>query len=291
MCGERAFFSLLTVPSVGSSPRVRGTARPRPRASARARFIPACAGNGRAGRFWLLPLPVHPRVCGERRRDRGGLVDRHGSSPRVRGTVSRLGRAAPRPRFIPACAGNGYSESRMPRSTAVHPRVCGERCWTPQVVQKTYGSSPRVRGTARPQQPPRRGNRFIPACAGNGSSAPTTRIARPVHPRVCGERLESTKSWDEQTGSSPRVRGTGGLRRALMVARRFIPACAGNGRARRSNASWSTVHPRVCGERVIERTAEDDAAGSSPRVRGTVATLDRRGCSARFIPACAGNGL
>ena len=49
------------------------------------------------------------------------------------------------------------------------------------------------------------------------------------------------------------------------------------------------VHPRVCGEHVFSdsRPLLDD--GSSPRVRGTPASLGRISSPSRFIPACAGN--
>ena len=50
-----------------------------------------------------------------------------------------------------------------------------------------------------------------------------------------------------------------------------------------------SVHPRVCGEQTVELGVRPVEGGSSPRVRGTVASvtcvLDR----VRFIPACAGN--
>ena len=71
-------------------------------------------------------------------------------------------------------------------------------------------------------------------------------------------------------GSSPRVRGT-----AVNVARnifyyRFIPAHAGNGRAKSNRRTRCTVHPRACGEREKNRVMRAFYDGSSPRVRGTV---------------------
>ena len=73
------------------------------------------------------------------------------------------------------------------------------------------------------------------------------------------------------TGSSPRVRGTPRRGGAERRGGRFIPACAGNARGSSARVRPSTVHPRVCGERLSV------AGGRWPVAGG------------RFIPACAGN--
>ena len=73
--------------------------------------------------------------------------------------------------------------------------------------------------------------RFIPACAGNSVSYHRHDTPMP--------------------GSSPRVRGT----RTCAATRKAMP----------------TVHPRVCGELVLDRLFPDGVL--------------------RFIPACAGNSL
>ena len=193
-----------------------------------------------------------------------------GSSPRVRGTRRRrhpLARArrfipacagnshqrphdlGPAPRFIPACAGNSLRGVPVPTSPPVHPRVCGELRRPPLRAAICSGSSPRVRGTRCWWR------QAVPTC--------------PVHPRVCGE-LELAK-----------------LR--TLKRDRFIPACAGNSRACRVQRSLRPVHPRVCGELDDRRGGRHRAAGSSPRVRGTQESADRRAERPRFIPACAGN--
>ncbi len=50
-----------------------------------------------------------------------------------------------------------------------------------------------------------------------------------------------------------------------------------------------TVHPRVCGEHSAGTRLEWIRAGSSPRVRGTLAARRTHAERFRFIPACAGN--
>ena len=233
-------------------------------------------------------MPVHPRVCGER-------------DPSV-----------------------GLS----PRSP-VHPRVCGEQLWLPRVPRWIGGSSPRVRGTltssvtlrCRPVHPRVCGerttpahrkptSRFIPACAGNASRPTPSARASGSSPRVRGTLSRRDVRRPMRAGSSPRVRGTRDARRRAVTLRRFIPACAGNadrmprhacdvrfipacaGNAMPCRADWrQSVHPRVCGERVIaDRARGRPRRGSSPRVRGTrQRSPDAMHAMRRFIPACAGN--
>ena len=72
------------------------------------RFIPACAGNTMIFSFHSDKNPVHPRVCGEHIYQMYGICNRHGSSPRVRGTPLYPNSPASGDRFIPACAGNTW---------------------------------------------------------------------------------------------------------------------------------------------------------------------------------------
>ena len=151
------------------------------------------------------------------------------------------------------------------------------------------GSSPRVRGTRGGRDFHARTPRFIPACAGNASPLASSRPAKPVHPRVCGERPHASTLRVAEIGSSPRVRGTRSVGQPLVAQSRFIPACAGNAPARPSSRPAPPVHPRVCGERAIADEIAGNASGSSPRVRGTPSARQSGKGNGRFIPACAGN--
>ncbi len=51
----------------------------------------------------------------------------YGSAPRVRGTGNAIWSGLQRPRFSPACAGNGSQALVDPAGGSVQPRVCGER--------------------------------------------------------------------------------------------------------------------------------------------------------------------
>ena len=108
---------------------------------------------------------------------------------------------------------------------------------------------------------------------------------------MCGERAAATFAAMMAGGSSPRVRGTPGIRQAAQYVRRFIPACAGNAIASSNPSGRKSVHPRVCGERFLRLPVSDLCSGSSPRVRGTPSRSARLISYSRFIPACAGNAV
>ena len=190
--------------------------------------------------------------------------------------------------------------------------MCGERGSPSTSATGTSGSSPRVRGTPPIGQAIGQALRFIPACAGNASSCLLATTRTPVHPRVCGERLQREFGDYPSGGSSPRVRGTRPASRRISLPTRFIPACAGNALPKCRQPRQPTVHPRVCGERERGRTqclngrrfipaCAGNAQtlfsprlgflGSSPRVRGTPDNAQGPPGQHRFIPACAGNAL
>ena len=273
----------------GSSPRVRGTVAPRMQRAMPGRFIPACAGNSLYPRPRSPTEPVHPRVCGEQVCVSHFVSCKPGSSPRVRGTVPSQDSVPPRPRFIPACAGNRVWQSQRIETETVHPRVCGEQLNRQYKGPGRDGSSPRVRGTVNTGGHRQELRRFIPACAGNRVRKSDTCLSGAVHPRVCGEQGLRSRSDTLAHGSSPRVRGTAVKRGPVFFPGRFIPACAGNSSRDNSSTTAPPVHPRVCGEQVLEVDDFAIPAGSSPRVRGTGSPSSAGAGEGRFIPACAGN--
>ena len=212
MCGEHSLGAGKQVLAFGSSPRVRGTRAEIISNGNITRIIPACAGNTGNPWFSVKLSPDHPRVCGEHGKLLQIVVQVPGSSPRVRGT--RISATIPQPtqRIIPACAGNTATSQVTSRSSADHPRVCGEHRFPALTLRDAAGSSPRVRGTrpdARRQSP---SHRIIPACAGNTFHLWHWPDILPDHPRVCGEHRGMAIGNALKSGSSPRVRGTPGSR-------------------------------------------------------------------------------
>ena len=167
VCGERNLRISAFSAVRGSSPRVRGTRPVNWPDLTCYRFIPACAGNASIASTPAKIIPVHPRVCGERRILSTRCGQTLGSSPRVRGTQNLLSTQHMPGRFIPACAGNAQPIAVPIMATAVHPRVCGERVGFVFARAVIFGSSPRVRGTRQESLDCGCLTRFIPACAGN----------------------------------------------------------------------------------------------------------------------------
>ena len=159
-----------------------------------ARFIPARAGNMTYKKTHGRGPAVHPRACGEHTERVENHISVCGSSPRVRGTSSDRSYYPSLMRFIPARAGNIKASAVCVALTPVHPRACGEHETTVDPIVKKRGSSPRVRGTFYDFRGFSKGQRFIPARAGNIALNPY-RVPMPtVHPRACGEHQSST-SW------------------------------------------------------------------------------------------------
>ena len=273
----------------GSSPRLRGTRDSPAVSGAGGRFIPAFAGNTAPRTSVVILTPVHPRVCGEHQHSYADADVIAGSSPRLRGTRTDPRRTGFPPRFIPAFAGNTIRAGSASRPPAVHPRVCGEHNVTHKKYAEKCGSSPRLRGTRRPATEHRLDQRFIPAFAGNTANRPGGSGPPPVHPRVCGEHGPCCSGNERPCGSSPRLRGTPATTATYSSRWRFIPAFAGNTPGCRAGWSTRTVHPRVCGEHVLNLSLSGSAFGSSPRLRGTLGEGGLHVSVRRFIPAFAGN--
>ena len=89
-------------------------------------IIPAYAGNTISLRSTKPGFRDHPRVCGEH--ICAFYRDRYipGSSPRMRGTLPRVGVIIKSFGIIPAYAGNTKDYRKHAPHVRDHPRVCGE---------------------------------------------------------------------------------------------------------------------------------------------------------------------
>ena len=213
------------------------------------RFIPAPAGNSPRQQNRSSIPTVHPRACGEQIRSLWDFIKPPGSSPRLRGTEGCRRRYRALSRFIPAPAGNSASLGMAPGRVAVHPRACGEQLGPGCRSDIRGGSSPRLRGTVGGNNVFVGHIRFIPAPAGNRPDRSRSVARSPVHPRACGTAVRADRKT-KRAGSSPRLRGTVPLVNGRKLTTRFIPAPAGNSRARRGSRGGQAVHPRACGEQI-----------------------------------------
>ena len=93
------------------------------------------------------PMPVHPRIRGERCAARWPHLSGCGSSPHTRGTLSASNGDKFRARFIPAYAGNATDGAQLQDVHSVHPRIRGERADALLSLNSGTGSSPHTRGT------------------------------------------------------------------------------------------------------------------------------------------------
>ena len=166
--------------------------------------------------------------------------------------------------------------------------MCGENKNRSPNTSPHMGSSPRVRGK---QSAFRHGTRLtglIPACAGKTVTRRRPAVCQRAHPRVCGENGFSIPGIENAGGSSPRVRGKLTTATTAMNFSGLIPACAGKTGMMWSASALLGAHPRVCGENADTGVAPRSWEGSSPRVRGKLATPVAFQTPNGLIPACAG---
>ena len=93
---------------------------------------------------------------------------------------------------------------------------------------------------------------------------------------MCGEQSAEYAATCRFKGSPPRVRGTGEQGSSMRSDARITPACAGNSQPQILRTFHPQDHPRVCGEQFTAVLFLMMAAGSPPRVRGTVPALAMR---------------
>ena len=151
------------------------------------------------------------------------------------------------------------------------------------------GSSPRMRGTLPFPSEASNRSRIIPAHAGNTLCPMAGSRRLRDHPRACGEHAVAPSLCEAGMGSSPRMRGTHVVYTHNLPPIGIIPAHAGNTSRGHSQRITAEDHPRACGEHALWHFQALSQAGSSPRMRGTPSDAPSRCCSARIIPAHAGN--
>ena len=108
---------------------------------------------------------------------------------------------------------------------------------------------------------------------------------------MCGGTLTPCQENMSYEGLSPRVRGNPPGGTAPGVARRSIPACAGEPHSERGKNADSGVYPRVCGGTRRRAVFRCGFGGLSPRVRGNLLQPALNPVPVGSIPACAGEPI
>ena len=109
-----------------------------------------------------------------------------------------------------------------------------------------------------------------------------------VHPRERGEAPWTAAPRRGATGPSPRARGSPAATAHRAAAAGSIPASAGKPPDRLTAAPAGRVHPRERGEAYQAAIQRYDAAGPSPRARGSQDGGGPSGGRRGSIPASAG---
>ena len=127
-----------------------------------------------------------------------------------------------------------------------------------------------MRGKAPDRHPAGAAGGITPAYAGKRIFKAWCGFSGRDHPRVCGEKGESCRSFSPGRGSPPRMRGKGQSQWYQLAEAGITPAYAGKRRKNGncSNTNWD--HPRVCGEKLPLVRVAYPVGGSPPRMRGKV---------------------
>ena len=190
--------------------------------------------------------------------------------------------------IIPAGAGlTGISKLPM-WQIRDHPRGCGAHRVAKSGMAVLTGSSPRVRGSRELVAYFLYGSGIIPAGAGLTWTAIRGAACAKDHPRGCGAHSSPIGCTILFMGSSPRVRGSLLMHISSRMPRGIIPAGAGLTWTAIRGAACAKDHPRGCGAHLCRTTRLSSAAGSSPRVRGSLAKENYRLVVGGIIPAGAG---
>ena len=109
------------------------------------------------------------------------------------------------------------------------------------------------------------------------------------HPRIRGEHRDEAGEGSVGPGSSPHTRGAHRNISGCHERSRIIPAYAGSTQDPTEPSQENMDHPRIRGEHIDLRAAEDTTKGSSPHTRGAPCSLATPSTTRGIIPAYAGS--
>ena len=131
-------------------------------------------------------------MCGEKSHSVSPAVAAQGSPPHVRGKEIMPDRRCMAARITPACAGKRPRFQLQLFYRRDHPRMCGEKKPPKNFSIVIKGSPPHVRGKVEVHCRCVLDVRITPACAGKRWQNMRARCSAKDHPRMCGEKSETT---------------------------------------------------------------------------------------------------
>ena len=166
MCGEKCKRNRETGSRRGSPPHVRGKVIESICVCRHFGITPACAGKSEEAPTNADAEGDHPRMCGEKLLQCTQESHHLGSPPHVRGKADGCPVSERLPGITPACAGKSESAPLVSMVFRDHPRMCGEKLYTPCMIAPKVGSPPHVRGKEISDIETAKKMGITPACAG-----------------------------------------------------------------------------------------------------------------------------
>ena len=153
----------------------------------------------------------HPRLCGEKVSKVPLMLANIGSPPPMRGKVISTRIASVKVRITPAYAGKSLRACSHKLLPEDHPRLCGEK--VPEMLQfsSVAGSPPPMRGKVFASKSKQDGFRITPAYAGKSAAMSGRYQVVTDHPRLCGEKTQTSQPDTFGQGSPPPMRGKDSL--------------------------------------------------------------------------------
>ena len=130
-----------------------------------------------------------------------------------------------------------------------HPRGCGDKLCTARVWQRRHGSPPPMRGQGHRRHEGEGVPRITPADAGTSFHQSAVQTQMRDHPRGCGDKYDNIKSFVQDSGSPPRMRGQVLSGEVIEAWNRITPADAGTSDFSIQKISVEQDHPRGCGDK------------------------------------------
>ena len=275
----------------GLSPPTRGSLDHMARETLTEGSIPAHAGEP-GPRTVLAPSnPVYPRPRGGAPQAARFFCVCMGLSPPTRGSLTPPDPDHRGRRSIPAHAGEppaGGADAAGPR---VYPRPRGGAALTVGTPSQIGGLSPPTRGSLQVSSPPSRGQRSIPAHAGEPMMTDLLDGIAAVYPRPRGGAHDDRLAGWNRCGLSPPTRGSHAKIDEKIDAARSIPAHAGEPEGCCSLLPSVTVYPRPRGGADGRPPRHATGRGLSPPTRGSRARPKQQPKRCGSIPAHAGEPL